>query len=90
MSHRIQFINGRRPYGVDEEDLDWQTVALGDGIDYDNLSQVVNDASELDAIYDGRYTHRVIEIETDGVDVVDPVTKCVSRAIVTTHQKAVA
>lgn len=90
MSHRIQYINGRRPAGVDEEDLDWQTVAPVEGIDYDNLRQVINEARDLDAAYDGRYTHRVIEVETAAEDVVDPFTGYVGRRIVITHQRAVA
>jgi hypothetical protein len=76
--------------GVDDGDLPWETMHLEPGLDPENLARMVNEVEDLNASYDGQYTHRLVELETAVVDEVDAMTGTMRRAHVVTHLRAVA
>jgi hypothetical protein len=55
----IQYLVGRRPSGVDEEDLDWRTIR-GESYPVDQLDQAWLMAETYDSDFDHRMTHRVV------------------------------
>lgn len=63
--YRVEYINGRRPMGVDPEELPWQQVQLDAGIDPNNLLAVMNEVTELEFAADGRETYRVTSVEPE-------------------------
>lgn len=60
----IQFIVGRRPEGVDEEDLPWQTI---NGEDYapHEWERAWAVADTYDSDFDHRFSHRVVEADVE-------------------------
>jgi hypothetical protein len=55
----VRFIRGRIPQGVDEEDLEWETIRE---TPYATWSAADDAARDYDASFDGQYTHQVIEL----------------------------
>lgn len=83
----IQFISARALRAAGDCDADWQTVEPVPGVDYSDPASVTEAMGWLDQDVDGLYRHRIIEIETAAEDVLDPLTKCVSRAIVVVSER---
>lgn len=59
MMFAVQFIRSRRPVGVDEEDLDWETITESP---YTTWSAADDAARDYEASFDGHYAHRVVEL----------------------------
>ena len=55
----VRFIRGRLPQGIDQEDLEWETIRE---TPYATWSAADDAAQDYDASFDGQYTHQVIEL----------------------------
>lgn len=73
----LQFIAGRRPCGVDEADLPWQSVP---GHVYADQGEGWAAVDEFDAAFDHRYTHRIKPVDVEDERATEPAPPPVAAA----------